>query len=90
MDHVTPASVHPLEGATLPLAAPAMYAAVSAPEASIATRYHRHVLYNFLYRLPKPLRHGPRPAWLHVGYWFRVALHTMLTLPTSPGHVVTS
>ena len=40
--------------------------------------YRHHVVYNFLYREPKPLRHGPFSQGKHFGYWFRLALHYML------------
>ena len=45
--------------------------------------YRRDVVYNFLYRKPKPLRHSR--SWRrngharHIGYWFRLALHYILT-----------
>ena len=39
--------------------------------------YKHDVVHNFLYHCPAPLRHGPRQA-LHVGYWFRLALHYLL------------
>ena len=39
--------------------------------------FYRDVVYNFLYAEPKPLRHGLGQA-LHVGYWFRLALHYLL------------
>lgn len=43
----------------------------------------RHVLFNFLYRSPKPLSHlrTPTDAWafLDLVYWFRLGLHWLLT-----------
>ena len=49
--------------------------------------YRRDVLHNFLYRKPRPLAHllsshghGLRgPNALHLGYWFRLAIHAVLT-----------
>lgn len=39
--------------------------------------YHKDVVYNFLYRQPKPIGH--RRQALHLGYWFRLLLHYVLT-----------
>ena len=41
--------------------------------------YRHHVLYNFLYRTPTPLRKSLRQV-LHAGYFFRLALHYILKL----------